>query len=78
MEAGGEGEAGNLEWTVCGRVEVEYWSLEWSRRGGEGEGTKVEGRVGKGQRSLLGFVFAFYTKKIKIIKINFRFLVNCN
>lgn len=36
LETGGEGEADDLEWTVCGRVEVEYWSLEWSRRGGEG------------------------------------------
>ncbi|KAJ8428969.1 hypothetical protein Cgig2_013936 [Carnegiea gigantea] len=42
LETGGEGEAGDLEWTVCGRAEVEYWNLEWSRRGGEEEGTKLE------------------------------------
>lgn len=50
LETGGEGEADDLEWTVRGRVEVEYWSLEWSRRGGEGRRSrgKVEGR---GRRS---------------------------
>jgi len=78
LETGGEGEAGDLEWTACGRVEVEYWSLEWGRRGGEGEGTQAEGRVGKGQRSgsfwsLLGFVFAFYPKKNKNNKLIFDF-----